>query len=142
MRLWEDRIKKPKRLLELYLKNGSHVLGALSIFIMIKERTSCQSCSGELCRILGIQRKSTTLLHPEKDAMTGRTNRTLELGISKYVREHQHDRKNYLHLVMMAYRSSVHSVAKYIPAYAIFGTPLKLPVVCLYETRHTVIPSS
>ena len=38
---------------------------------------------------------------------------------------------------MMAYGSSVRTVTKYSPAYVIFGTPLKLPIDCMYETRHT-----
>ena len=57
--------------------------------------------------------------------------------MSKYVSEHQHDWKTYyLQLVMMAYLSSVHAQTKYSPAYVIFGTPLKLSVDCMYETRH------
>ena len=63
----------------------------------------------KLCRILSIQRTSTTSFHPEENSLTERTNRTLEESISKYVSEHQHDWKNYLQLVMMAYRSSVHA---------------------------------
>ena len=73
----------------------------------------------------------------EGNAMNERTNRTLEESITKYVSEHQHEWKNYLQLVTMAYRSSVHAVTKYSPAYVIFGTPLKLPIDWLYETRHT-----
>ena len=91
----------------------------------------------EHCRIMGTQRTSTTSFHPEGNAMVERTKRTLEESIPKYVSEHQHDRKNYLQLVMMAYRSSVHAVTKYSPTYVIFGTPLKLPIDCMYETRHT-----
>ena len=91
----------------------------------------------ELCRILGIQRTSKTSFHPEGNAMIEQTNRTLEESISKNVSEHQHDWKNYLQLVMMAYRSSVHAVTNYSPAYVIFGTPLKLPIDCMYETRYT-----
>ena len=55
--------------------------------------------------------------------MIERTNRTLEESISEYVSEHQHDWKNYLQLVMMAYLSSVHTVTKYSPAYVILGHP-------------------
>ena len=63
--------------------------------------------------------------------MIERTNRTLEESISKYVIEHLHDWRNYLQLIIMAYRSSVHAVTKYSPAYVIFETPLKLPVDCM-----------
>ena len=91
----------------------------------------------ELYRILSIQRTSKKSFHPKGKAMVERTNRTLEKNISKHVSEHQHDWKNYLQLVMMAYRFWVHAVRKYSPAYVIFGTPLKLPVDCIYGTRHT-----
>ena len=91
----------------------------------------------ELCRILGIQRTSTTSFHPEGNAMIERTNRKLQESFSKFVSEHQHDWKNYLQLVLVAYSSSVQAVTKYSPASVIFGTPLKFPVDCMYETRHT-----
>ena len=50
----------------------------------------------KLCRILGIQRTSTTSFYPNGNAMIERTNRTLEECISKYVGEHQHDWTNYM----------------------------------------------
>ena len=91
----------------------------------------------EIYRNLGLQRTSTTSIHTEKNATIERTNRALEERISKYLSKHQYDWKNYLQLVMMAYRTSVHAVTKNIPAYVIFETPLKLPVDCMYKTRHT-----
>ena len=66
----------------------------------------------DLCRIWVIQRTSRTSFRPEESAMIELTNRTMEESISKCVSEHQHDWKNYLQLVMMAYRSSVHAVEK------------------------------
>ena len=39
--------------------------------------------------------------------------------------------------IQRTYRSSVHAVTKYSPAYVIFGTPLKLPIDNMYETRQT-----
>ena len=93
----------------------------------------------ELCRVLGIERTSTTPFHPEGNAMIERTNRTIEESLSKYIGDHQSDWTCYLQLVMMAYRSSIHAVTKHSPNNLVMGTPLRLPIDCMYETRHTEI---
>ena len=84
----------------------------------------------ELCRVLGIERTSTTSFHPEGNAMIERTNRTIEESLSKYIDDHQSDWNCYLQLVMMAYRSSIHAVTKHSPNYLVMGTPLRLPIDC------------
>ena len=91
----------------------------------------------ELCRILGIEKTSTTSFHPEGKAMIESTNKLLEEGLCKYVDDHQHEWKKYIQLVMMAYRSTVHAVTTYSPFYVVIRTLLRLPIDCLYETRHT-----
>ena len=69
--------------------------------------------------------------------MIERTNRTIEESLAKYVGEH-HDRwSDYLSLVMMAYRSSVHTVTKYSPFYLVFGRPCWLAIDCMYQTPQT-----
>ena len=70
-----------------------------------------------LCSELGIQRTSTTLYHPQGNAMIERTNRTVEKCFSKYIGQYQHEWTNFLPLAMMAYRSSIHSVTRYSPAF-------------------------
>ena len=61
--------------------------------------------------------------------MRERTNRKIGEGLAKYASEHH----NYLPLVMMAYRSSIHSVTKYSPFY-LFGRSCALPIDCMYQT--------
>ena len=39
----------------------------------------------------------------------------------------------------MAYRSSIHSVTRYSPAYAVPGFSLSLPMDCIYSTPQTAI---
>ena len=75
-----------------------------------------------LCSELGIQRTSTTSYHPQGNAMIERTNRTMEDCLSKYIGQCQHEWTKLLPLAMMAYRSSIHSVTKYSPAYVILGS--------------------
>ena len=65
-----------------------------------------------MCKELGDNRTSTTAYHPQGNAMTERTNRTIEESLAKYVGEHHNTWSNYLPLVMMAYRSSIHSFTK------------------------------
>lgn len=43
----------------------------------------------EMCRLLGIRKTRTTLLHPQSDGMVECFNRTLESQLTKFVNEHQ-----------------------------------------------------
>ena len=92
-----------------------------------------------MCKELGIDRTSTTAYHPQGNAMIERTNKTTtEESLAKYVDQHNTWSK-YLQLIMMAYRSSVHTVTKYSPYYLLFGAPCALPIDCMYETLQTQV---
>ena len=65
--------------------------------------------------------------------------RTIEESLAKYVGEHHNTWSDYLPLVMMAYRSSIHSVTKYSPFYLLFGRSCALPIDCMYQTIQTKI---
>ena len=39
----------------------------------------------------------------------------------------------------MVYRSSIHCVTKYSPAYVVLGFPLSLPIDCIYSTPQTAV---
>ena len=69
--------------------------------------------------------------------MIERTNLTIEEFLSKYMGQNQHERTKFLPLAMMAYRSSIHSVTKYSPAYVGLGFALLLPLDCIYNTLQT-----
>ena len=92
-----------------------------------------------MCKELGIKRISRTAYHPERNAMIERTNRTIKESLAKYVGEHHNNWSDYLPLVMMAYRSSIHSVTKYSPFYLLFGRSCALPIDCMYQTIQTKI---
>ena len=61
----------------------------------------------------------------------------MEESLSEYADDDQHQWKTYLHLVLMAYRYTVHTVTKFSPSYMVLGTPLRLPIDCMYEAPHT-----
>ena len=92
-----------------------------------------------MCKELGINRTSTTAYHPQGNAMIESTNRTIKESFAKYVGEHHKTWSDYLPLVMMAYRSSIHSVTKYSPFYLLFGRSCALPIDCIYQTIQTKI---
>ena len=92
-----------------------------------------------LCTELGIQRTSTTFYDPQGNAMIERTNLTIEECLSKYMGQNQLERTKFQLLAMMAYRSSIHSVTKYSPAYVGLGFALLLPLDCIYNTPQTAI---
>ena len=68
-----------------------------------------------MCKVLGINRTSTTAYHTQGNAIIERTNRTIEESLAKYVGKHHNTWSDYFSLVMMAYRSSIHSITKYSP---------------------------
>ena len=74
-----------------------------------------------LCSELGIQRTATTSYQPQRNAIIEKKNRTKEECLSKYIGQYQQEWTHFLPLAMMAYRSSIHSVTKYSPAYVVLG---------------------
>ena len=57
--------------------------------------------------------------------MIDRTNCTIEQSLAKYVGEHHNTWSDYLPLVIMANRSSIHSVTKYGPLLPPFWTIMR-----------------
>ena len=93
-----------------------------------------------MCEELGINRTSTTTHHPKGNAMIERTNRTIEESLAKYVGEHHNTRRNYLPLVMMAYRSSIHSVTNRAPFTSFLDDHARYRLIaCIkqYKTKST-----
>ena len=88
---------------------------------------------------LGIDRLSKTPYHPQVNAMIERTNRTIEEILAKYVGEQHSTLSKYLQVIMMTYRSSVHTVTKYSPYYLLFGAPCALPIDSMYKTLQNQI---
>ena len=74
--------------------------------------------SKNICKELGFNRTSTKTCNPQRNAMIDCTNSTIEESLAKYVGEHHNTWNDYLPLVMMAYRSSIHAVTKYSPFYS------------------------
>ena len=95
-----------------------------------------------MCKELGINRTSTAAYHPQGNAMIERTNRTIEECLAKYVGEHHNIWSDYLPLVKIVYRSSIHSVTKYSPFYLLLGRSCALPIDCMYQTiQDNIYPS-
>ena len=92
-----------------------------------------------MCKVLGIHRTSITAYDLQGNAMIECTNRIIEKSLAKYVCEHHNTWSDYFQLVVMAYRSSSHSVAKYSPFYLLFGQSCALPIDYMYQTIQTKI---
>ncbi|POS82770.1 hypothetical protein EPUL_005785, partial [Erysiphe pulchra] len=80
-----------------------------------------------MCQTLGIRKTRTTALHPQSDGMVERMNRTMGKYLAKVVSEHQRDWDQYLHLFLLAYRSSINETTGQTPANVIFGREVRLP---------------
>ena len=86
----------------------------------------------EICQILGIKKTRTTKARPQSDGMIERLNRTILNMLSAFVSEHQRDWDQYVPLVMMAYRSSVHDSINTSPSKMMFGREIRLPIDLIF----------
>ncbi|CAH0555118.1 unnamed protein product, partial [Brassicogethes aeneus] len=59
--------------------------------------------------------------------MVERMNRTINRYLSKVVSDHQRDWDRFLHLFLLAYRSSIHDTTGQTPASIVMGRELRLP---------------
>ena len=82
----------------------------------------------ELCSILDISKSRTSPYWAQSDGLVERMNSVVEAMISKYVSANQKDWDEKLQLLMLAYRSSVHSTTGYSPNMMVFGSEPNLPV--------------
>ena len=86
-----------------------------------------------MCKQLGINRRSTTAYYPQGNAIIETTNCTIKESLAKYVDENHCSWSDYLPLVKILYRSSIHSVTTHSPFDLIFGQPCALPIDCMYQ---------
>ena len=82
----------------------------------------------ELCQLLDIQKKNTIVFMPSSDGMVERANFTIAHMLSKFVCTHQTDWDQYIHLLMLAYRSSEHETTGVSPNEMLYGHHVTLPV--------------
>ena len=69
----------------------------------------------EICALMDIDKKRNTSFHPQTNGIQERFNRTVEDIVSKFVSANQRDWDEYLPLLLLAYRSSVHEGTKQTP---------------------------
>ena len=95
------------------------------LFIHTDQGASFES---QLFQVLGIKKTRTTKARPQSDGMIERANRTILNMLSAFVSEHQKDWDEYVPLVMMAYRSSVHESTGISASKMTFGHEIRLPI--------------
>jgi len=82
--------------------------------------------------LLGMRKTRTAPLHPQSDGVVEHFNRTIEAQLAIFVDEHQHDWDLHLPLLLMSYRTVVHSTTGCTPAKLMLGQNLRVPVDLLY----------
>ena len=98
----------------------------------------------EVCNLLGIHKTRTTPGRPQSDGMVERACRSVQAMLSAYVSQNQKDWDQYLPLLMMAYRSSVHSTLGVSPSEMMLGRQIRLPIdlaLGIPETRTSICNS-
>lgn len=86
----------------------------------------------EMCKILDITKLRSTAFHPETNGLIERMNRTMEDMLSKYISPNQKDWDEWIPVLLLAYRSSVHASTGKTPHQMMFGKQPKLPTDLLY----------
>ena len=95
----------------------------------------------EVCNLLGIHKTRTTPGRPQSDGMVEWACRSVQAMLSAYVSQNQKDLDQYLPLLMMAYRSSVHSTLGVSPSEMMLGRQIRLPInlaLGIPETRTSI----
>ena len=103
----------------------------------------------EICRLLDSDKKRSTSFHPQTNGIQERFNRTIEDMLSKYISKAQRDWDEYLPLLLLAYRSSVHESTGQTPYMMMFDRHALLPIdfVCIppgseiQMTSHAYVPT-
>ena len=98
----------------------------------------------EVCNLLGIHKTRTTPGRPQSDGMVERACRSVQAMLSAYVSQNQKDWDQYLPLLMMAYRNSVHSTLGVSPSEMMLGRQIRLPsalALGIPETRTSICNS-
>ena len=76
---------------------------------------------GQLCRIPDLDQ----VVPNRKKCSDWKDKQDVTEGIPKDVKNQQYERRDFLHLAMMAYRSYVNTMKKYSPSNVVFETPFK-----------------
>lgn len=87
----------------------------------------------EMCKLLDIQKKHTTLYHPQSDGMVERFKKILTTMLSGFVNEHYTDWDVHLPYVMMAYRSAQHETTGMTTNMLMLGQETATPLNLMYE---------
>ncbi|KAJ8935685.1 hypothetical protein NQ318_016803 [Aromia moschata] len=128
----------PEILEEIHNRSTGGHLGVTKMLGKVRERfywVNCTTDVKEWCKKCvvcaasnGPQRHPKTPMRQYKsDGMVERMNRTINRYLSKVVSDHQRDWDQFLHLFLLAYRSSVHEATGQTPASIVMGRELRLP---------------
>ena len=82
----------------------------------------------ELCRIMGVQKSSTTSFHPQGNSRCERVNRTILGMLAKYLSGSHNEWDRHLPLLMLGYRAQIHRSLGYSPFFMMFGREPRLPI--------------
>jgi hypothetical protein len=82
----------------------------------------------ELCDKFQIKHRLTSSYRPQTNGMVERFNRTIGECISKLLSEKEKEWDEYVHAVLMAYRTTKHETTKFTPFQLLYGRQAKLPV--------------
>ena len=82
----------------------------------------------EVCRLMGVQKNSTTSFHPQGNSRCERMMRTILGMLSKYLDDNHSEWDQHIPLLMLGYRSQVHKSLGYSPFFLMLGREPRLPV--------------
>ena len=96
----------------------------------------------ETCRILGIERSKISPYHPEGNAKVERMMRTIISMLARYLDDNHSEWDVHLPLLMLGYRSQIHTSLGYSPYFLMFAREPRLPAEASVEVPAVTKPTS
>ena len=91
----------------------------------------------ELCRVMGINHKFTSIYHPQSNSSVERLNSSLKRAIKKMLIGNPRDWHLYLNLCCFAYNTSTSSRHHMTPFFTVTGREARLPIQCINDVAFT-----
>ena len=123
------------------VKNVFLVYGTSELLFSDMGREFCNEILDNVCRLLDIQRSTTTGYRPSSDGAVERVQATISSIFAKMVQANQRNWADLTPFVTFAYNTAIHSVTRYSPFYLMFHRNPVTSIDCVIDHPREAFPT-